>query len=71
MNTNTKKLTICNALFDKIKKLITWKYCAPVFISSAFSGTLISKDTDLVFKNHDESSVRSGTLTFVSYKSQF
>lgn len=68
---NVKKLTVCDALFDKNKKLITWKYCAPVFISSAFFGTLICKDTDLVFKNYDESSVRSGTLTFVSYKGQF
>ncbi|WP_152985469.1 hypothetical protein [Pseudomonas taeanensis] len=65
-----KKLPVCDSLFDEKKELNTWQFCAPVFIASTFFGTLICRDSDLVFKEFSESSVRSGTLTFVSYKGQ-
>jgi hypothetical protein len=65
-----KKLPVCDSLLDGKKELNTWEFCAPAFIASTFFGTLICKDSDLIFKEFDESSVRSGTLTFVSYKGE-
>lgn len=65
-----KKLLVCDTLFDDKQELITWQYCAPVFISNTFSGTLFSKEKDLLFKEFDSDSVRNGTLTFLSYKGE-
>jgi hypothetical protein len=66
-----KKLPVCDSLFDQKKELVAWQFCAPIFIASAFFGTLVSKESDLIFEGFTESSVRSGTLTFISYKGEF
>lgn len=66
-----KELPVCDSLFDERKELITWQFCAPIFIANAFFGTLIANESDLVFEGFTESSVRSGTLTFISYKGEF
>lgn len=65
-----EKLQVCDSLFDANMELNTWRFCAPAFIASAFFGTLICNDTELVFDEFDKKSVRSGTLTFVSYKGE-
>lgn len=65
-----KKLQVCDILFDGKNEINTWQFCAPAFIASTFLGTAICKDTDLIFDDFDESSVRSGTLTFVAYKGE-
>lgn len=64
------KLPVCDSLLDDNNELNTWQFCAPAFIASSFFGTLICKDEDLIFREFVEQSVRSGTLTFVSYKGQ-
>lgn len=66
-----KKLQVCDSLFDTNMEFNTWQFCAPAFISSASFGTFISNDIELVFDKFDKNSVRSGTLTFVSYKDEF
>ena len=66
-----KKLLVCDSLIDANKKINIWRFCAHAFIASTFFGTLICKDSDLVFAEFDHDSVRSGTLTFVSYKGEF
>jgi len=65
-----KKLTVCNDLLNNKKEIVTWKYCAPAFIASTFVGTVIADEEKLIFKNYDKDSVRSGTLTFMSFKGE-
>lgn len=64
-----KKLVVCDDIMVN-DQLTTSKFCAPVFIASSSFGTLLSKENDLVFQQIEEGSVRSGTLTFVSYKGE-
>ena len=65
-----KNLVVCDGLLTR-GELNTWKYCAPVFIASSFFGTLLAEDQCLAPKKFDKNSVRSGTLTFVSYKGEY
>lgn len=65
-----KKLPVSEKILDAEKNLTTWEFCAPVFIASAFSGTLLVDEAELIVKEFDERTVRSGTLTFVSYKGE-
>ncbi len=66
-----KGLVVTKDLFDSNSEVQTWVYCAPIFISSTFSGTIFEHDSDLIPKKFDKKSVRNGTLTFISYKSEF
>ena len=66
-----KKLVVCDGLLDERKKFITHAYCAPIFIASIFSGTLLVKEENLVPNKIDENTLRSGTVTFVNYKGSF
>lgn len=64
-----KKLVFCDDI-KKGEKYVASDYCAPIFIANSSFGVSISKDIDLVFEEITEDSVRSGTLTFISYKGQ-
>lgn len=65
-----KKLPVCDKLLNAKKEIVTHQYCAPVFIASSFFGTFICNESSLVPNEFDEKSVRSGTLTFISYKNE-
>jgi hypothetical protein len=65
-----KKLPVCDKLINTNNELVTHQYCAPVFIASSFFGTFICDKSNLVPEELDENSVRSGTLTFLSYKNE-
>ncbi len=49
----------------------TQKYCVPIFIASIFSGTYWEKEENLAPEKIDEDTLRSGTVTFISYKGEF
>jgi hypothetical protein len=66
-----KKLVVADGLLDINKTIDAWKYCAPVFIANSFFGTFLTKVEDLAPEKIDKSSVRSGTLTFISYKGEY
>ncbi|RIA31311.1 trypsin [Ectopseudomonas oleovorans] len=65
------ELWVCNRLFNKKKEIGTHRYCAPIFIASTFSGTLLIKDEHLAPSKIDENTLRSGTVTFIQYKGGF
>ena len=64
-----KKLVVCDAIMEN-GQVAASKFCVPVFIANSSFGTLLSKEEDLVFQQIEDSSVRSGTLTFISYKGE-
>jgi len=71
-----KGLTVCDGLCDSENEIETWKYCAPIFISCAFFGTLLHEektlapDKEIDPRDYSEDMVRSGTVTFVTYKNE-
>ena len=64
-----KKLVVCDDIMEN-GQVAASKFCAPVFIANSSFGTLLSKEGDLVFQRIEEGSVRSGTLTFISYRGE-
>lgn len=67
----TKKLAVSDKLLDKNQKLVTDIYCAPIFICPTFIGAFQGTEEDLIFDgNFTETSLRSGTVTFVKYKKE-
>jgi len=72
INEIEKKLPVCDDLMDEQHGIQTHKYCAPIFIASIFSGTYFEKEEHLApDKIDNNTTVRSGTVTFVSYKGDF
>ena len=65
-----KKLPVCDKLLNSKKELMTHQFCAPVFVASSFFGTFLYDESKLVPDGFDENSIRSGTLTFISYKNE-
>lgn len=65
-----KELNVCESLCDSMNNLITWKYCAPIFITDQF-GILFNDKIDISPNNHKNDSVRNGTVTFISYNKEF
>ena len=65
-----KKLPVCDDLFNSTKEIETWKYCVPIFIASSFFGTFICDTNDLIPDKFNKTSIRNGTLTFVSYNGE-
>ena len=66
-----KKLPVSDKLLNAKKEIVTHQYCVPVFIASSFFGTFICDESNLIPEEFDEKSVRSGTLTFISYKNEY
>lgn len=66
-----KKLPICDDLMNERHEVQTHKYCAPIFIASIFSGTYWEKEENLVPEKINKDALRSGTVTFISYKGEF
>lgn len=54
-------------LMDSDQKVNSHRFCCPIFITGMY-GTALTKDGDLFGVNGAEPEIRSGTLTFVSYK---
>lgn len=65
-----KKLPVCDSLMDEKREFNAWQFCAPIYIASAFFGTFLNQESDLLFDEFTDRSVRSGTLTFIRYKGQ-
>jgi len=72
INKIKKKLPVCDDLMDEEYGIQTYKYCAPIFIASIFSGISFEKEEHLAPGKIDKNTtVRSGTVTFVCYKGDF
>jgi len=63
-------MIICEDLLDKNEGLNTWLYCAPIFIANSAFGILLCDDNELIFEKNEDQSIRSGTLTFISYNGE-
>lgn len=64
-----KELELTDLLMDDHNEINTWRYCAPIFITDMF-GTLFSDKQNLLPEEFNETSVRNGTVTFVSFQGE-
>jgi hypothetical protein len=60
-------LFVHDDLYDAEKQVATFAYCCPIFITGTF-GTALARDDDLIAPIGNSPTIRSGTLTFVSYQ---